>query len=106
MHLLEILILLFIIWKVISFIYHRSKAARHLTLLYSMRHKGPNSFQTIAALDNVVRDMLKKDGVQVDKLDIVHEIGNRYQAVLKSCGKTYDLSITADRAGNVQYRIN
>ena len=71
-----------------------------------MRNSGPNSFATIAALDNVVRDMLKSDGVSVEELKIVHEIGNRYNAILIAGGKKYDMSITADRAGNVQYRIN
>ena len=71
-----------------------------------MRNNGPNSFATISALDNVVRDMLKSDGVNVADLKIVHEIGNRYNAILTAGGKTYDMSITADRAGNVQYWIN
>lgn len=86
-------------------LYRKSKTVRNLTLLHSMRNNGPNSFATIAALDNVVRDMLKSDGVNVTELKIVHEIGNRYNAILTAEGKTYDMSITADRAGNVQYRI-
>lgn len=87
-------------------LYRKSKFIRNLTLLHSMRNSGPNSFATIAALDNVVRDILKSDGVSVEELKIVHEIGNRYNATLIAGGKKYDMSITADRAGNVQYCIN
>lgn len=98
-------LMIFVIYKTVSFIYRRSRGARHLTLLYSMRHNGPNSIQTIGALDSVLRDILKKDGVQIDDLNIVHEIGNRYQGILVSNGKQYELSITADRAGTVMYKI-
>ena len=106
---LGILTVLLVICAVIygiTKLYRKSKVVRNVTLLYSMRNNGPNSFATISALDNVVRDMLKSDGVNVADLKIVHEIGNRYNAILTAGGKTYDMSITADRAGNVQYRIN
>ena len=92
--------------RIVFMVYRKSKLVRNLTLLHSMRNNGPNSLATIGALDNVVRDMLKSDGVTVSDLKIVHEIGNRYNAILTAGGKTYDMSITADKAGNVQYRIN
>lgn len=102
---ITLLLLVFIIYKIVSFLYRKSRTARNFTLLYSMWHNGPNSIQTIGALENVVRDMLKADGVKVDELNLVHEIGNRYQAILVSNCKQYELSITADRAGNVMYKI-
>ena len=101
-----VLIVLFLIVYSIVKLYKKSKLIRNLTLLHSMRNNGPNSLATIGALDNVVRDMLKSDGINVTDLKIVHEIGNRYNAILIAGGKTYDMTITADKAGNVQYRIN
>ena len=100
------IILMIIVFAIVFMVYRKSKLVRNLTLLHSMRNNGPNSLATIGALDNVVRDMLKSDGVTVLDLKIVHEIGNRYKAILTAGGKTYDMSIIADKAGNVQYRIN
>lgn len=101
-----VLLVLFLVIYGIVKIYKKSKLVRNLTLIHSMRNNGPNSLATIGALDNVIRDMLKSDGVNVTDLRIVHEIGNRFNAILIAEGKKYDMSITADRAGNVQYRIN
>lgn len=100
-----LLILFFIIYGIVK-LYKKSKLIRHMTLIQSMRDNGHNSFRTIGVLNDVVRDMLKSDGVNVTDLKIVHEIGNRFNAILIADGKEYEMSITADRAGNVQYRIS
>lgn len=75
-------------------------------LIFNMNKYGPDSFSTIATVTLLVKQMFKDEGIKKADVDLVYEIGNRYQGTVTFDGNTYDITVIADRTGSVQYKIN
>lgn len=75
-------------------------------LIFNMNKYGPDSFSTIATVTLLVKQMFKDEGIKKADVDLVYEIGNRYQGTVTFDGNTYDITVIADRTGSVQYKMN
>ena len=75
-------------------------------LTYNISHYGHGSFEVDSSVKKIVTKLMEKDGINVKVLDITHEVGCRYQGTLYSDKGNYNITILADRSGNVQYTIN
>ena len=74
-------------------------------LMYIMQKHGPNSIVTIDLLQDIIRKMLAKDGVEVSDISLVHEMGNRYHGILSANGETHEMTVIADNSGALHYQL-
>lgn len=101
--LIVIIVLIFAIWAV------KRLGMRGLylwALTYNIKHYGHGSFEVDSTIKKIVCKMMKEEGIIANHLDIVHEIGSRYTGTLFSDKGTYNVTILADKSGNVKYNIN
>ena len=73
--------------------------------MYVMRKHGPNSIVTIDLLKDIVCKALAKEGINVTDISMVHEMGNRYHAILTVGNETREMTVIADNAGTVHYQF-
>ena len=73
---------------------------------FNMNKYGPDALSTIATVTLLVKQMFKDEGIKKADVDLVYEIGNRYQGTVTFDGNTYDITVIADRTGGIQYKIN
>lgn len=85
--------------------YKKSDLGKSLMLMYIMQKHGPNSIVTIDLLQDIIRKMLAKDGVEVSEISLVHEMGNRYHGILTANGETHEMTVIADNSGALHYQI-
>lgn len=93
-----------IFWGLMA-LYRKSDTAKSLMLMYTMHRRGPESIVTIDLIENIVRDLLIKDGVAVTECSVVHEMGNRYHGCLTIDGEKCEMTIIADKTGAIHYKI-
>lgn len=101
---LGFVIIILIILAIIQF-YKKSDLGKSLMLMYIMQKHGPNSIVTIDLLQDIIRKMLAKDGVEVSEISLVHEMGNRYHGILTADGETHEMTVIADNSGALHYQI-
>ncbi len=85
--------------------YKKSDLGKSLMLMYIMQKHGPNSIVTIDLLQDIIRKMLAKDGVEVSEINLVHEMGNRYHGILTANGEAHEMTVIADNSGALHYQI-
>lgn len=99
----------FILWGIcclLGKLMDKSKKATQALLIFNMNKSGPDSLSTIATVTLLVKQMFKDEGIKNADVDLVYEIGNRYQGTVTFDGNTYDITVIADRTGGIQYKIN
>ena len=101
---LGFIIFIMFIFGVIQF-YKKSDIGKSLMLMYIMQKHGPNSIVTIDLLQDIIRKMLAKDGVEVSDISLVHEMGNRYHGIITAGGETHEMTVIADNSGAIHYQI-
>lgn len=101
---LGFVIVIFIIIAIIQF-YNKSDIGKSLMLMYIMQKHGPNSIVTIDLLQDIIRKMLAKDGVEVSEINLVHEMGNRYHGILTANGEAHEMTVIADNSGALHYQL-
>lgn len=84
----------------------KSKKATQTMLIMNMNKYGPGSWSTISTVTLLVKQMFKSEGIKNVDVDLVYEMGNRYQGTVSFEGRTYDITVIADRTGSVHYKIN
>ena len=89
-----------LIWLAFK-LYKRYDTAKSLMLMYIMQKHGPNSIVTIDLLKDIVCKALEKEGIIVSDISMVHEMGNRYHAILTVGNETREMTVIADNAGTV-----
>ena len=95
-----------IILIIIAFaFYKKSDLGKSLMLMYIMQKHGPNSIVTIDLLQDIIRRMQAKDGVEVSEINLVHEMGNRYHGILSANGETHEMTVIADNSGALHYQL-
>ena len=107
--LISIIVLALILWGICSLLcklMNKSKKATQAMLIFNMNKYGPDSLSTIATVTSLVKQMFKDEGIKKTDVDLVYEIGNRYQGTVTFDGNTYDITVIADRTGGIQYKIN
>ena len=93
-----------LIW--LAFIlYKKYDTAKSLMLMYIMQKHGPNSIVTIDLLKDIVCKALEKEGIIVSDISMVHEMGNRFHAILTIGSETREMTVIADNAGTVHYQF-
>ena len=105
----SIIVLALILWGICSLLgklMNKSKKATQAMLIFDMNKYGPDSLSTIATVTSLVKQMFKDEGIKKADVDLVYEIGNRYQGTVTFDGNTYDITVIADRTGGIQYKIN
>jgi len=101
-----IVVVAIILVVVLVKLYNRSDTAKSLSLIYMMKNHGRDSFMTINVLQDIVRQMLSKEyGIEVTECSLVHEVENRYHAIVTIGGETHELTVFADITGAVHYRV-
>lgn len=108
-NLIGIIGLALILWGICSLLgklMNKSKKATQAMLIFNMNKYGPDSLSTIATVTSLVKQMFKDEGIKKADVDLVYEIGNRYQGTVTFDGNTYDITVIADRTGGIQYKIN
>lgn len=108
-NLIGIIELALILWGICSLLgklMNKSKKATQAMLIFNMNKYGPDSLSTIATVTSLVKQMFKDEGIKKADVDLVYEIGNRYQGTVIFDGNTYDITVIADRTGGIQYKIN
>ena len=95
---------LLLIWLAFR-LYKKSDTAKSLMLMYIMKKHGPNSIVTIDLLKDIVCKGLAKEGIIVSDISMVHEMGNRFHAILTIGSETHELTVMADNAGTVHYQL-
>lgn len=93
-----------LIWLAFK-LYKRYDTAKSLMLMYIMQKHGPNSIVTIDLLKDIVCKALEKEGIIVSNISMVHEMGNRYHAILTVGNETREMTVIADNAGTVHYQF-
>jgi hypothetical protein len=93
-----------LIWLAFK-LYKRYDTAKSLMLMYIMQKHGPNSIVTIDLLKDIVCKALEKEGIIVSDISMVHEMGNRYHAILTVGNETREMTVIADNAGTVHYQF-
>ena len=73
--------------------------------MYIMRKHGPNSIVTIDLLKDIVSKALEKEGIIVSDISMVHEMGNRFHAIITVGSETHEMTVIADNAGTVHYQV-
>lgn len=107
--LLTLIGLALILWGICSLLgklMNKSKKATQAMLIFNMNKYGPDALSTIATVTLLVKQMFKDEGIKKADVDLVYEIGNRYQGTVTFDGNTYDITVIADRTGGIQYKIN
>lgn len=107
--LLTLIGLALILWGICSLLgklMNKSKKATQAMLIFNMNKYGPDALSTIATVTLLVKQMFKDEGIKKADVDLVYEIGNRYQGTVTFDGNTYDITVIADRTGSIQYKIN
>lgn len=94
-----------LIWVAFK-LYKRSDTAKTLMLMYVMHRHGPNSIVTIDLLKDIVCKGLEKEGVIVSDISMVHEMGNRFHAIVTIGGEPHEMTVMADNAGTVHYQFH
>lgn len=95
---------LLLIWLAFRF-YKKYDTAKSLMLMYVMKKHGPNSIVTIDLLKDIVCKGLAKEGIVVSDISMVHEMGNRFHAILNIGSETHEMTVLADNAGTVHYQF-
>lgn len=95
---------LLLIWLAFR-LYKKSDTAKSLMLMYIMKKHGPNSIVTIDLLKDIVCKGLAKEGIIVSDISMVHEMGNRFHAILTIGSETHEMTVMADNAGTVHYQL-
>ena len=85
--------------------YKKSDIGKSLMLMYIMQKHGPNSIVTIDLLQDIIRKMLAKDGVEVSDISLVHEMGNRFHGIMTANGETHEMTVIADNSGALHYQL-
>ena len=93
-----------LIWLAFK-LYKKYDTAKSLMLMYIMQKHGPNSIVTIDLLKDIVCKALEKEGIIVSDISIVHEMGNRFHAILTIGNETREMTVIADNAGTVHYQF-
>lgn len=109
MGLLGFIVIVLFLWSICSLLgklMNKSKKATQAMLIFNMNKYGPDSLSTIATVTLLVKQMFKDEGIKKADVDLVYEIGNRYQGTVTFDGNTYDITVIADRTGGIQYKIN
>lgn len=109
MGLLGFIVIVLFLWGICSLLgklMNKSKKATQAMLIFNMNKYGPDSLSTIATVTMLVKQMFKDEGIKKADVDLVYEIGNRYQGTVTFDGNTYDITVIADRTGSIQYKIN
>lgn len=109
MELLGFIVIVLFLWGICSLLgklMNKSKKATQAMLIFNMNKYGPDSLSTIATVTLLVKQMFKDEGIKKADVDLVYEIGNRYQGTVTFDGNTYDITVIADRTGGIQYKIN
>ena len=109
MGLLGFIVIVLFLWGICSLLgklMNKSKKATQAMLIFNMNKYGPDSLSTIATVTLLVKQMFKDEGIKKADVDLVYEIGNRYQGTVTFDGNTYDITVIADRTGGIQYKIN
>lgn len=109
MGLLGFIVIVLFLWGICSLLgklMNKSKKAPQAMLIFNMNKYGPDSLSTIATVTMLVKQMFKDEGIKKADVDLVYEIGNRYQGTVTFDGNTYDITVIADRTGSIQYKIN
>ena len=86
-------------------LYKRYDTAKSLMLMYIMQKHGPNSIVTIDLLKDIVSKALEKEGIIVSDISMVHEMGNRFHAIITVGSETREMTVIADNAGTVHYQV-
>ena len=84
-----------LIWLAFK-LYKRYDTAKSLMLMYIMQKHGPNSIVTIDLLKDIVCKALEKEGIIVSDISMVHEMGNRFHAILTIGNETREMTVIAD----------
>ena len=95
---------LLLIWLAFRF-YKKYDTAKSLMLMYVMKKHGPNSIVTIDLLKDIVCKGLAKEGIVVSDISMVHEMGNRFHAILNIGSETHEMTVLADNVGTVHYQF-
>lgn len=109
MGLLGFIVIVLFLWGICSLLgklMNKSKKATQAMLIFNMNKYGPDSLSTIATVTLLVKQMFKDEGIKKADVDLVYEIGNRYQGTVTFDGNTYDITVIADRTGSIKYKIN
>ena len=93
-----------VIWLAFK-LYKKYDTAKSLMLMYIMKKHGPNSIVTIDLLKDIVSKALAKEGIIVSDISMVHEMGNRFHAILTIGSETREMTVIADNAGTVPYQL-
>lgn len=93
-----------LIWLAFK-LYKKYDTAKSLMLMYIMKKHGPNSIVTIDLLKDIVCKALAKEGIIVSDISMVHEMGNRFHAILTIGSETHEMTVIADNAGTVHYQL-
>ena len=93
-----------LIWLAFK-LYKKYDTAKSLMLMYIMQKHGPNSIVTIDLLKDIVCKALEKEGIIVSDISMVHEMGNRFHAILTIGNETREMTVIADNAGTVHYQF-
>lgn len=93
-----------VIWLAFK-LYKKYDTAKSLMLMYIMHKHGPNSIVTIDLLKDIVSKALAKEGIIVSDISMVHEMGNRFHAILNIGSETREMTVIADNAGTVHYQL-
>ena len=93
-----------LIWLAFK-LYKKYDTAKSLMLMYIMQKHGPNSIVTIDLLKDIVCKALEKEGIIVSDISMVHEMGNRFHAILTIGSETREMTVIADNAGTVHYQF-
>ena len=93
-----------LIWLAFK-LYKKYDTAKSLMLMYTMKKHGPNSIVTIDLLKDIVCKALAKEGIIVSDISMVHELGNRFHAILTIGSETHEMTVIADNAGTVHYQL-
>lgn len=85
---------------------------RYLMFIYYSHKSGPSGFFTIATLRDIIVDMLKEQGIEINNEDlhVVHAYGHKYEGTITIKNddgeeEMIDMNITADNSGNIRYEI-
>lgn len=93
-----------LIWLAFK-LYKKYDTAKSLMLMYIMQKHGPNSIVTIDLLKDIVCKALAKEGIIVSDISMVHEMCNRFHAILTIGNETHEMTVIADNAGTVHYQF-
>lgn len=103
----SLILIILIIGFIVYMVMPKSKLAWQMwALTYNIDHYGHGSFEVDSSVKKIATILMEKDGIKVNFLDIIHEIGSRYQGTLYTDKGNYNVTILADKSGKVQYTIN